>query len=288
MDWLSLPPLTSLRAFAALAEAGSTAAAGAKLNVSHAAISQQIKALEAHLGVPLVDRSARQLHLTDAGRQLADAVNGGFAGIARICEALTGADADRPLQVSTTQSFATSWLMPRLGDFTKRHPGIDLMINPSTHLTNPELGGIDLGLRFGAGTWPGLEAEMLVPTNMVVVAAPELVGDRPFHDASELRDYPWLKEIDTNQTEDWLRSHGVSQGRGKSVTEVPGNLMLDGARAGQGIILTAMSSVAADVAAGRLRLLFRDQGNSGYFIVTHPGVLRPCARAFIGWLRRQK
>ena len=287
VNWLALPPLSSLRAFSALAEAGSTVAAGEKLNVSHAAISQQIKSLETHLGVPMVDRSSRKLELTKAGLQLAKAVTSGFADIALICEALTGADADRPLHVSTTQLFATSWLMPRLGNFNARHPGIDLMINPSTKLVNPAPGGIDVGLRFGAGKWVGLQAEMLVPTNMVIAAAPSLVGDRQFHQAFELLEYPWLKEIDTNQAEDWLRSHGVSEGRSKSVIEVPGNLMLDGARAGQGVFQTALSSIEADVAAGRLRVLFRDEGNTGYFIVTHPGILRPPARVFVNWLRRQ-
>ena len=94
-DWLALPPLTALRAFSALADTGATVAAGARLNVSHAAISQQVKQLESHLGVALVDRSGRQLALTAEGRQLADALHLGFGTIGRAVEALTGADADR-------------------------------------------------------------------------------------------------------------------------------------------------------------------------------------------------
>lgn len=288
IDWRALPPLSALRAFAALAETGSVVAAGDKLNVSHAAVSQQIKALETHMGLTLVDRSGRSLRMTRDGEQLAEALTTGFGTIARMVESLTGADADRPLQISTTQLFATTWLMPRLLDFQARHPGIDLMVNPSADISDPEPGGIDLGLRFGDGNWPGLHAEMLVPTDIVITAAPELVGDCDIREPVDLLAFPWLQELGTNESQDWLRKHGVTEGRVKSLTHVPGNLMLDGARAGQGVISTAMSSVEADVKAGRLRLLFRDKGKTGYHIVTRPGVLRPPAKAFVNWLRRQK
>jgi len=288
IDWLTLPPLSALRAFAVLAETGSVVAAGHRLNVSHAAVSQQLKTLEAHMGLPLVDRSGRTMRMTRDGEQLAEALTTGFGAIARTVEALTGADADRPLQISTTQLFATTWLMPRLLDFQARHPGIDLMVNPSAEICDPEPGGIDLGLRFGDGHWPGLDAEMLVPTDIVITAAPSLVGDCDIREPADLLAFPWLQELGTNESQDWLRKHGVTEGRVKSVTHVPGNLMLDGARAGQGVISTAMSSVEEDVRAGRLRVLFRDKGETGYHIVTRPGILRPPAKAFVNWLRRQK
>ena len=89
MDWLALPPLTALRAFAALAETGSAVAAGERLNVSHAAISQQLKTLEAHMGVTLVDRSGRQLALTPEGQRLAEALTAGFGTIARSVAAVS-------------------------------------------------------------------------------------------------------------------------------------------------------------------------------------------------------
>jgi len=83
MEWQTLPPLTALRAFAALAETGGTVAAGARLNVSHAAVSQQVKQLESHLGVALVDRSGRQLRLTAEGPVLAEALNRVFGAFPR-------------------------------------------------------------------------------------------------------------------------------------------------------------------------------------------------------------
>lgn len=288
MHWRTLPPLSALRAFSAYCETGSVQKAGDILGVSHAAISQQIRKLEAHMGLTLVDRTSRALSLTPEGAQLSEALSEGFGVIDRTVQALTGADAERPVHISTTQLFATTWLMPRLMDFQEKHPGIDLMVNPSADLMDPGPGGFDLGLRFGAGNWPGLDAEMLVPTDIVITAAPSLVEDRVIAEPSDLLDLPWLQELGTNDSTDWLRKHGVTETRVKQVTHVPGNLMLDGARAGQGVISTAMSSVEADVRAGRLRVLFRDKGDTGYHIVTRPGVMRPAAKSFVNWLRRQK
>ncbi len=288
MDWHSLPPLTALRAFAALAQEGSASAAGARLNVSHAAISQQIKLLEAHLGLALTRRDGRGLGLTAEGAQLAEALTEGFGTIAQRVAALTGVDAQRPLQISVTPQFAASWLMPRLGDFQARNPGIDLMVHPSPQRADPVPGGVDIAIRFGLGRWPGLEAELLLQTEIVVVAAPALVGDRQFSQLEELLDYPWLTELDASFAADWMFRGGLANLRGTSVTQVPGNLMLDGVRAGQGIAVLTSSSVEDDVTAGRLRILFRETGETGYFIVTRDGVMRPQAKAFLRWLRAQR
>ncbi len=288
MDWHTLPPLTALRAFAALAQEGSASAAGARLNVSHAAISQQIKLLEAHMGLALTRREGRGLSLTAEGLHLAEALTEGFGAIAQRVAALTGADAQRPLQISVTPQFAASWLMPRLGDFQVRHPGVDLMVHPSPQRADPAPGGVDIAIRFGLGHWPGLQAELLLPTDIVVVAAPSLVGDRQFERREELLEYPWLSELDTSPASDWMFRAGLGGLRGTSVTQVPGNLMLDGARAGHGIAVLTSSSVEGDVAAGRLRILFCDSGETGYFIVTREGVMRPQAKAFLRWLRAQR
>ncbi len=287
MEWHTLPSLTALRAFAALAETGSTAAAGARLNVSHAAVSQQVRQLEAHLGVALVDRSGRQSRLTAEGRVLADALNLGFGAIARAVEALTGADAERPLQISTTPSFAAYWLMPCLSEFRQAHPQIDLMIDPTPRLVEMEPGGIDIAVRYGTGHWPGLEAELLFRSPIVAVAAPHLVEDKRIDCPADLADLPWLQEFGTNEASDWLRRRGVVKERAAGLVQVPGNLLLDGLRNGQGVAVTVREWVRQDITSGRLRLLFEDQEEAGYHVVTRPGVLRPPAKAFVTWLRRQ-
>jgi LysR family glycine cleavage system transcriptional activator len=288
MTLRSLPPLAQLRAFAALAETRSMSAAGALLNVSHAAVSQQVRALETHLGLSLTMREGRGVGLTPDGARLGQALLDGFGTMATELETLTGLEADRPLHVTTTPMFAAGWLMPRIPDFHQRYPDTDLMVNPSPGLADPGPGGFDLAIRYGHGAWPGLDSEMLLRSDFLIMGARSLIGDRVIGSAQELLDYPWLQELGTNEVADWLASKGVTARRMKALTHLPGNLLLDGLRAGQGVAATSRTFVAADIARGDLLVLFQDADpGSGYFIVTPRGVLRPKARAFVTWLRRQ-
>ncbi len=286
IDWLGLPPLTALRAFAALAETGSVVAAGQKLNVSHAAISQQIKTLEAHMGLALVDRSGRALALTPQGQQLATDLADGFGKIASTVNVLTGADANRPLHISTTPMFAAAWLMPQLGEFNAAHPGIDLILSTTPKLHPLEPGGIDLALRYGDGNWPQVQSETLVRSPMAIVAAPTLVGNKTFDTMDELGIFPWLEDVGTSEANNWLRHSSQITGRRGTRTQLPGNLLLDGARDGQGVAVVVKAFVEKDILAGRLRLLFENDDAKGYHIVTRPGVQRPVLKTFLSWLRK--
>lgn len=287
MNWRSLPPLSAMRAFAAFAETRNIVAAGDALGVSHAAISQQLRALEKHLEVALLDRSGRKLELTQSGAQLAQALHTGFAGMIEVVEEITGRTEARPIHMSVTPTFAASWLMPRLARFREAYPDIDLMIDPSPYLVELEAGGIDLAIRYGTGPWAGTEAEILLKSQMVVVAAPSLVGTAPIEDLGQLADYPWLEEFGTSESTRWFRRFGV-RGMAKGLIQVPGNLMLDGARDGQGVTVAVYEFVARDIAAGRLRVLHTEETpSSGYHIVTRPGVLRKPVKALVNWLRRE-
>ncbi|WP_425099766.1 LysR family transcriptional regulator [Tropicibacter sp. S64] len=287
MNWTSLPPLSALRAFAAYAETGSVEAAGQALNVTHAAISQQMRGLETHLGLALLDRSGRSLSLTAEGEALAQALHDGFGQIIQTVEALTGADADRPLQISTTPTFASAWLMPRMGSFREKHPEIDLMVDPTAAVKPLQPGGIDLALRYGNGNWPGLDAELLVRSPIVVVASPRLVEGKTIRSPADLEHYHWLQELGTNETTDWLAQNGVSRSRGYGITTLPGNMILEAARQSHGVAIVAGVFVQDDVRAGRLRVLFEDDRKKGYYLVTRPGVHRPPLRDFLAWLRRE-
>ncbi|MCX7566705.1 LysR family transcriptional regulator [Sulfitobacter sp. F26169L] len=287
MEWRSLPPLSALRAFAAFAHCGNVVAAGDALGVSHAAISQQLRALEAHLNVALLDRSGRALVLTDKGERLARALAGGFALIGEGVSAVTDARDARALHISVTPTFAASWLMPRLGGFRAAHPEIDLMIDPTAELVTLEPDGIDLAIRFGRGGWAGVEASILWESTMVVVGAPALFGDRTYTDLGALGGVPWIEEAGTSESTSWLRKHGLKKGAA-GMLRVPGNLMLDGARDGQGIAVTVRRFVERDIEAGRLRVLHEEHAEaSGYYIVTRKGVMRAPLKAFVAWLKRQ-
>ena len=282
-----MPSLSALRAFSAFADAETMVAAGASLNVSHAAISQQIRALEGVLDLPLLDRSGRSPQLTAEGRQLAEALRQGFGEIARVIEELTGKGSEIPLQVSATPGFAASWLMPRLGGFREQHPGVDLMIDPSPEIKPLRPGGVEAALRYGDGGWAGLDVHLLLPSPIVVVAAPELIGDRRPRCAEDLLQFHWLQEAGTNEASAWFAQRGVEGRSTKGSMSLPGNLLLEAARQGQGVAITSRVLVQQELEAGRLLLLFEEASSRGYYLVTRPGVQRPALRNFCRWIKAE-
>lgn len=286
MDWRGFPPLSQLRAFAAFAEAPTLEQAGARIGVTHAAISQQIRALEAHLGLALVDRGGRKLALTSEGQELATALAAGFGQMAATIARLTGADSRAALRITTTPTFAAGWLMPNLPDFRARHPGIDLAIDPASE--NRDIGReADIGLRYGNGHWPGLEARLILRSSIVVVAAPSLVPPDAPAGLDHLAGLSWLQELGTSEVTAFLEARGLARRDGAAILSMPGNLMLDAARDGQGVAVIARAFVERDIAAGRLRLLHEDDEREGYFLVHRPGPLRPAQKVFAAWVLRQ-
>lgn len=286
MDWRRFPSLSALRAFAAFAEARSLEQAGVRIGVTHAAISQQIRALEGELGVALVDRGGRRLTLTVDGQRLAEALSQGFSQIATTIAQITGADETAPLRITTTPSFAAGWLMPRLPDFRAHHPAIDIAIDPAPEMR--EIGReADVGLRYGNGGWPGLDAQLILRSSIVVVAAPSLVPADRVADLSYLAGLPWLQELGTNEASTFLDGNGLTRRKGAAIISLPGNLMLDAARDGQGVAVVARAFVEGDLAAGRLRLLMEDPDKEGYFLVTRPGPQRAAVKSFTRWVLRQ-
>ena len=288
MDWLNMPPLAALRAFTAFAETGNVVRAGAALNVSHAAISQQLRALEAHLGAALLDRSGRALALTPDGEHLARALHLGFGAIEAAVQEISAAGAARPLHVTCTPTFAAHWLMPRLAGFQAEHPEIDLVLDPRGEIVELKPGGVDIAIRYGDGSWPGLETGMLLQSPMVVIAAGSLLDGRQVASPEDLLDLPWLEELGTTEAAHWLRSRGVAEViRGASL-KLPGNLLMQAVREGQGVAVSVRDFVREDLKAGRLVELFTGSEGRGYHIVTRPGVQRVQARQFISWLRRHR
>ena len=286
MNLADFPSLNSLRAFATVAETGSYSRAGISLNVSHAAVSQQVKALEARLGVTLVIREGRGIKLTDEGAALARHVARGLACIREGVETLKSADSARPVQVTMSPAFAVSWLMPRIMDFQQQHPGVTLMLNPTAAVIELAPGGTDLAIRFGDGNWPGMEATPFLLPDMVVVGARELIGRRKITDPAKLVEMPWLQELGTKEVAEWMERQCVTPKRPLMITHMPGNLIMDAVRRGDGLTYTARCFVDKEIRSGRLMVLSSENNTGGYYIVTRPGVLRPPVRAFVNWLKQ--
>ena len=167
-----LPPLPAIRAFESAARLGSVSAAANELNVTHSAVSQQIKSLEASLGVKLFGRSGRRIILTAAGRELALGANEALCAIARTVSLVRRRANPNRLTITTLPSFAACWLTPRIGRFLEEFPGVDINVISTSALLDFTRDGIDVGIRFGYGQYEGLEATPLMRDEMLVVASP--------------------------------------------------------------------------------------------------------------------
>src|SRR5215469_13517848 len=291
-----LPPLSALRAFEAAARHMSFSKAADELNVTPAAISHQIHALEEDLGVFLFHRMNRAIELTASGQVLLPGLTDAFTGIQSAVRRLRTHNDTGTLTVTASPSIAGKWLVLRLHRFQERHPEIDVRISASDDVVDLTRGDFDIAIRYGCGKYPGLEVELLFTNEVFPACSPRLLTAGPplrtpddlsrhtlIHDQAEARD-PLLLTWPM-----WLRAAGVNNVPATAgLTFNSMSLALDAAVAGQGVVLAYSNIAAADLAAGRLVRLFSlalpDQ--FAYYIVTAPGALeRPKVRAFRDWLR---
>ena len=288
VNWHRMPALAALRAFEATARSGGFSAAARQLNVTHAAVAQQVRALEDALGVPLVWRDGRALRLTPEGEKLGSALNAGFALMQEGLTALTAEARQRPLTVTLPPAFAAEWLMPRLARFWKRHPDISLSLLPDHRVVDLQHSGVAMGIRFGDGHWPGVRAEFLTAAPQVVVGAPELLGGRSSLTLAEMTALPWVRERDWPEQLDWLKSIGL-QPEALRFTEFPNEeLALSAVREGLGLHLESAALVQEDIAAGHLVQICEVQHESlGYYAVFPPGPVSASAQAFVAWLKAE-
>jgi LysR family transcriptional regulator, glycine cleavage system transcriptional activator len=286
-DWRSLPSLTALRAFAATAELRSFSQAARVLNVTHAAVAQQVRALEDQLGRSLVQREGRGVSLTTDGEQLAEALGEGFSAFQRGVEALKAGEADRPVRVSLTATFAAQWLMPRLRDFWDQHPDIGLSLHPDSRVVDLHRERMDIAIRYGNGEWPGVEATYLTSARMVIAGSPELIGKRD-PTLQDLAGMDWILSRTWPEQDAWLRQLGLDPGALNRTDINSEELAIAAARQGLGLVIESVALILSDVADGRLRIVHESRERlPAYFIVTLPGPKRAAARAFLKWLKAQ-
>src|SRR6201985_1344538 len=156
-----LPPLNALKAWEAAARHKSFTRAAEELCVTQGAVSHQVKALEAELGIKLFNRERQRLIITDAGRDYLSVVRDALERIAMGTERLVQRQSSGMLTVSTSPDFAAKWLVPRLGRFAEAHPAIDLRVSATMHHVDFAREDVDLAVRHGAGNWDGLDAVRL-------------------------------------------------------------------------------------------------------------------------------
>jgi LysR family glycine cleavage system transcriptional activator len=294
-----LPPLSALRAFEAAARLKSFSQAAGELNVTPAAISHQIHALEADLGVQLFHRRSRAVELTASARLLLPGLSDAFAGIQAAVRRLRAHNDTGTLTVTASPSIAAKWLVLRLHRFQQQHPEIDVRISTNDAMVDLTRGDFDLGIRYGTGRYPGLYVELLMHNEVFPACSPRLLEDGPpLRTPADLRHHAL---IHVDQATDrypllpswamWLKAAGV-----EGLPDTPGltfsagYMAMDAAIAGRGVVLAYSTIAAADLEAGRLVRLFSLALPDlfSYYIATAPGALeRPKVRAFRDWLRQE-
>ena len=161
-------------------------------------------------------------------------------------------------------------------------------MNPTGKVVDLQPGGIDLAIRYGSGEWPGLESEVLMHTPTVVVAARCLVGDGSFEDPERLADFPWMQEYGTDEISAWFESQGVRPPPQIDIAHLPGYMLLEGLRNGDGISIASKAFIQPLITSGALRVLCeKNDPGYGFHMVTLPGVKRGPLKVFMSWLRTQ-
>ncbi|GGF01076.1 transcriptional regulator [Aliidongia dinghuensis] len=287
-----LPSLNGLRAFEAAARHLSFTLAAAELNVTQAAISHQIKRLEEQLNVQLFVRQNRALVLTRAAQDYLPAVRAAFDDLKRATERLVKPERQRVLTVSTISSLAAKWLVPRLIPFHEAHPDIEVRISTTMRPVDFRAEGIDLGIRYGTGRWPGLRADWLMQDSWFPVCSPALLqGTKPLRTPADLANHTLIHvEPYREAWARWLEAAGgpveIAERRGLTFDLVM--VALQAAIDGAGVALSGTSFVELDLAAGRLVAPFDfalPHKEGGFYVVAPEETAdQPAVATFRQWL----
>jgi LysR family glycine cleavage system transcriptional activator len=250
----SLQHLTALRSFEAAARHQSFTRAADELCVTQGAVSHQVKALEAALGLKLFNRERQGLVVTDAGHEYLAVVRDAFDRIALGTDRLLQRQHSGVITVSTSPDFAAKWLVSRLGRFAEAHPEIELKISATMHHVDFACEDVDLAIRHGAGNWLGLEAVNLCTEELFPVCSPAVLSRRRgIHDPEDVLQFPMLHLKDWGDWSRWLAAAGTSgEGLLHGPTLNHASMLIDAAIDGHGIALARTALAAADLINGRL------------------------------------
>jgi LysR family transcriptional regulator, glycine cleavage system transcriptional activator len=293
-----LPPLDLLLAFEAAARHLSFTRAAAERFVTQSAVSRQIRALEDDLGVALFARQHRALVLTPAGEKLLLACQNMLAQMRRTMAGIRAPAAREVLAITTTPSFASLWLIPRLRAFTQAHPAVDVRLDASYDIRDLRGDGFDIAVRYQRAS--AGDSEPLFSESMLPVCAPSLLrgkGAPPLKTPADLHAHTLLQMEGLPgagmplEWESWLSAHGLPELEPRSmVTFSSYNEVVTAALEGQGVALGRRPLIDALLRQKKLVTLFgtTKQTAKAYFVVTDPAArARPAVRAMEDWMRAE-
>lgn len=297
---MSLPVyLNALRAFEASARHQSFSGAAAELNVTPAAVGQLVRSLEEWLGTPLfvrVNSGRARLLPTDAAERALPDVRAGFDRLSRGLERLKEGSVNGVLTVTVSPAFAAKWLLPRIDRFQAAWPDTDVRLDTSLKPVDFVTQNVDIGVRYGAGTWPGLVAEKLMDEEIFPVCSPALLqrtdrlreprslaNEILIHDLS-MDSYAGFPSWDA-----WLKKADLAEVTAKRGLRINNSAaVLQAAIDGSGVALARSVIARDDLAAGRLVRLFPEiqfQSALAYYVIYRAECASgPRLSAFRDWI----
>ncbi len=294
--------LNALRAFEASARHLSFSQAAEELHVTPAAVGQGVRLLEEIVGFPLFHRSANRrasLVLTEPALRALPEISAGFASLNLGMTLLKEGATNGILNVTLSPAFAAKWLLPRIEDFQHRWPDIDLRLETSLKLMDFTASGMDVGIRYGAGVWEGLQSELLMSEEIFPVCAPALLQHDPAMNCltgmtfqTLIHDLSMESHKDFITWDQWLRRFNVQDIARKPGLRINNSAaVLQAAIDGQGIALARGIMVEDDLKSGRLVRLCPEVSLASplaYYLVYRPGCdSLPKIAYFRQWITEQ-
>src|SRR6187399_2264781 len=282
-----LPFLNGVRAFEAAARAESFAKAAAELHVTPAAISRMVQLLEQRLGVPLFERKANRLTPTAAGRAYQGGLTPIFDQLANLTAQVTALAGSRVLTVGVGPTFATRWLIPRLADFQKQEPEVEVRF-ATGGATLPYNDDWTCGVRLGDGNWPGFMAERLFAADLTPVCSPAIA--KRLKSPDDLRNATLLRVAHaSDEWPRWFKAAELSKIRARGPEFEYYGQAMQAAADGVGVAMGISPYADDDLKAGRLVAPFKlsvSKGEHWYLIYREARKDEPAFEAFRSWIMR--
>jgi len=294
-----LPSLDFLRGFEAAGRRLSFTLAAEELFLTQSALSRQVKALEDSLGIALFERRHRALALTSAGVAFHRSVTDHLRALAAAADAARSQENEHGLTVSTTVSFASLWLIPRLASFRFAHPAVDVYVSADDRIVDLTRGDVDVAVRYLSDTGAPVDAVRLFGERLLPVASPKLVkrGGAPLSKPEHLARHVLIHLDDPNASMPWLNWPAWLAANGLPDLKPAGAMrfslydqVIQAALGDQGVALGRIPLIAELLRDGRLIAPFPKRYDSprGYFALTAPhATARADVRRFVAWLGRE-
>jgi LysR family transcriptional regulator, glycine cleavage system transcriptional activator len=286
----NLPPFPALRAFEAAARHDSFTAAANELHVTHGAISRQVAAFEAWVGVQVFHRAGKRVRLTEDGRRYLATVQAAFDSIALATNQLRDTGVVHVLRVNALPTFAMKWLLPRLNQFQRKMPNVELRLSTSNAPVE-QLEGYDVAVRRGPAHWPNCVSGHFLAESELPVCSPALLQRSPIVEADDLARHVLLhSDTRPGAWQHWLMAAGVKAKCRKKQSFDHFYLALQAAVDGLGVALGPLPMLADELASGRLVTPLNGPriDSRGYWWVARREVAQsPLVEQFCGWLQEQ-